>query len=337
MRVLAVTSVLLTAAVAHAGPGEVMNLTREIVPRAPECAVLFTKAGDKNKPNLWEAAKQPALHAHCELLQKAIQRVDSGNFVAALDLAQKADDLTPNQPGPFVARGLAYARWGKPKDSAAAFDKAKSLHPRALDDATVLDDYGSVLVRLGKLDEARRAYRALLPRVTGPTGMCGVQTQCAAASLAYLTAGVLAMDEGTTGLEEAVAILREARAKSEGELKRVATFALALALDRRGEAEQAREIASDMAKTRGVPTEIPPEITARFPGLEEAHAIRAIGLETTEPATAIEAWKQYLSNGGDKRTWAAHAKGRVLKLEKGGKEKPAAKPIAAPGPKGTPN
>jgi Flp pilus assembly protein TadD len=312
---------LLTSTVAfaaNAGPGEVFNVTKEIVAKAPECAVLFTKAGDKNKPNLWEAAKQPALHDHCALLQKALQRVDAGNFVAALDLAQKADDLTPNQPGPNVLRGLAYARWGKPKESAAAFDKAKSLHPRALDDATVLDDYGAVLVRLGKLDEARRAYRALLPRVTGPTGMCGVQTQCAAASLAYLTAGIVAMDEGPTGLEEAVAILREARAKSDGELKRVSTFALALALDRRGDSDQAREIASDMAKSRGVPTEIPPEITVRFPGLEEAHAIRAIGLETTDAAAAIEAWKSYLSNGGDKRTWAAHAKARIGKLEKPG-------------------
>lgn len=314
LSILAVTA--LAWGVAHAGPGEVMNLTKEIVPKAPECAVLFTKAGDKNKPNLWEAAKQPALHTHCELLQKAVQRVDSGNFVAALDLAQKADDLTPNQPGPSVARGLAYARWGKPKDAAASFEKAKSLHARALDDATVLDDYGSVLVRLGKLEDARRAYRALLPRVTGPTGMCGVQTQCAAASLAYLTAGVLAMDEGTTGLEESVAILREARGKSDGELKRVATFALALALDRRGEGEQAREIASDMAKTRGVPTEIPPEITVRFPGLEEGHAIRAIGLESTDPPAAAEAWKAYLSGGGDKRAWANHAKAHLAKLDK---------------------
>lgn len=330
MRGLPAFLLISTLAATGQGAGEVFNVTKEVVPKAPECAVLFTKAGDKNKPNLWEAAKQPALHQHCELLQKAVQRVDSGNFVAALDMAQKADDLTPNQPGPYVVRGLAYARWGKPKDSATAFEKAKSLHPRALDDATVLDDYGAVLVRLGKLDEARRAYRALLPRVTGPTGMCGVQTQCAAASLAYLTAGVVAMDEGATGLEEAVAILREARGKSDGELKRVATFALALALDRKGDVDQGREIATDMAKTRGVPTEIPPEITVRFPGLEEAYAIRAIGLETTDPPAALEAWKQYLSNGGDKRAWAAHAKAKVAKLEKPGAKTPAPPPKKPP-------
>lgn len=323
---LLISTVSGAVAATAAAAGEIKMVTKEIVPKAPECAVLFTKTGDKNKPNLWEAAKQPALNEHCSLLQTAVQKVDSGNFVSALDLAQKADDLTPNQPGPHVVRGLAYARWGKPKDAAASFERARTIHPRALDDATVLDDYGASLVRLGKLDEARRAYRALLPRVTGPTGMCGVQTQCAAASLAYLTAGVVALDEGPSGLEEAVAILREARGKSDGELKRVATFALALALDRRGDSDQAREIASDMAKARGVPTEIPPEITVRFPGLEEAHAIRAIGLETTDPPAALEAWKSYLSNGGDKRAWAAHARARIAKLEKTPAPKPKTKP-----------
>jgi Flp pilus assembly protein TadD len=303
--------------------GEVQFVTADIVRKAPECASLFAGTGSgSKKANLWESAKQPALESHCGALQKGAQRVDAGNFVAALDFAQKADDLTPGLAGPNVVRGLAYARWGKPKDAVAAFEKAKSLHPRALDDATVLDDYGASLVRVGKLEAARRAYRALLPRVAGPTGMCGVQATCAAASLAYLTAGVLAMDEGTSGLEEAVAILREARNKSDGELRRVAAFALALALDRRGDADQAREIASDMAKTRGVPAEVPPEITVRFPGLEEAHAVRAIGLETVDAANAIIAWKAYLDGGGDKRAWAANAKAHIAKLEKGPKTEP---------------
>ncbi len=318
---IAVVSTLAGSALAA---GEVQFVTADIVRKAPECASLFAGTGSK-KANLWESAKQPALESHCGALQKGAQRVDAGNFVAALDFAQKADDLTPNLAGPNVIRGLAYARWGKPKEAVAAFEKAKSLHPRALDDATVLDDYGASLVRVGKLEEARRAYRALLPRVSGPTGMCGVQATCAAASLAYLTAGVLAMDEGPSGLEEAVAILREARNKSEGELRRVAAFALALALDRRGDVDQAREVASDMAKTRGVPAEIPPEITVRFPGLEEAHALRAIGLETVDTPNAIAAWKAYLDGGGDKRAWAANAKAHLAKLEKAPapkKEKP---------------
>lgn len=312
--------------------GEMQMATREIVPKAPECAVLFKGGSDKTKPNLWESAKQPALGDHCALLQKGVQRINEGNFVAALDLAQKADDLTPGQPGPFVVRGSAYARWGKPKDALAAFDKARSLHARALDDATVLDDYGSVLLRLGKVDEARRAYRALLPRVTGPTGMCGIQTYCAAAGLAYLTAGVLAMEEGPPGLEEAMAILKETRAKAGGDVQRIASLAFALALDRAGEVDQARDVAAELVKTKGVPSEIPPEIAVRFASMEEAHAMRAIGLEIGEPLAAADAWKAYLSAGGEARPWAAHAKAHLARLQKGEKpeNKPKPKPPAKP-------
>lgn len=303
-------------------------VTAETARKAPECAALFKGGADKAKPNLWESAKQPSLKAHCELLQRALQRIDGGNFVAALDLAQKAEDLTPGHAGPFVVRGSAYARWGKPKDALSAFEKARGLHARALDDATVLDDYGSVLLRLGKIEDARRAYRALLPRVTGPTGMCGVQATCAAASLAYLTAGVLAMEEGATGLDEAVATLKETRAKGDGEIKRVAALALALALDRRGDVDQAREIAADLVKTRGVPNEIPPEITVRFASMEEGHAMRAMGLEIAEPLAAAEAWKAYLAGGGDQRAWAAHARAHLAKLDGKPKDKP--KPGAKP-------
>lgn len=324
---------LLLAPVPSWAAGEMQMATREIVPKAPECAVLFKGGSDKTKPNLWESAKQPALGDHCALLQKGVQRINEGNFVAALDLAQKADDLTPGQAGPFVVRGSAYARWGKPKDALAAFDKAKTLHARALDDATVLDDYGSVLLRLGKVEEARRAYRALLPRVTGPTGMCGIQSTCAAASIAYLTAGVLAMEEGPSGLEESIAILKETRAKSSGDVQRIASLALALALDRAGDAEQARETVADLVKTKGVPTEIPPELAARFASMEESHAMRAIGLEQGEPLAAQDAWKAYLAGGGDKRVWAAHARQHLAKLEKGGKPEPKPKTDAKPKPK----
>jgi len=332
---VAFLAVLLSPLGRAGAAGEMQMATREIVPKAPECAVLFKGGADKTKPNLWESAKQPALGDHCALLQKGVQRINEGNFVAALDLAQKADDLTPGQPGPAVVRGSAYARWGKPKDALVAFDKAKALHARALDDATVLDDYGSVLLRLGKVEDARRAYRALLPRVTGPTGMCGIQAYCSAASLAYLTAGVLAMEEGATGLEEAIAILKETRGKASGDVQRVASLALALALDRAGDSVQAREVAADLVKTKGIPTEIAPEIAARFASMEESHAMRAIGLEASEPLAAVDAWKAYLAGGGDKRVWAAHAKAHVALLEKGEKggkpdTKPKPKPVAKP-------
>jgi hypothetical protein len=301
--------------------------SKTIVLRAPECAPLY-KGGDGATTNIWESAKLPALKQHCEKLQLAVNALGSGHETTAIDYANKAELDTPGQAGPWVVKGQALARREKLEDALAAFQKAKTIHARALDDPEALDDYGLVLVRLGKLDDARKAFRSLLPRISGTQGLCGLSSECDAAGRAYLTAGALALEAGTQSLDEAVAMLREARAKSDstGVLRRVCALALALALDRRGDADQAREIVADVVSTKGIPSEISSEILVRLPFPEEATAMRALGLEGTQPAASIEAWKAYLTGGGEKRTWATHAKDHLKKLEKPGAKPPAAKP-----------
>lgn len=313
----------------------------DVVRKAPECAPLFKGAAGSSAPvtNLWESAKTPALAAHCHRLQQGIDSFRDQKYAAAVDLAQKAELDTPGLAGPWVVRGEAFARWGRMEDAVAAFDKAKSLNARALDDAETLDDYGSALLRLGKLEDARRIYRALLPRVSGAQGLCGMKNECDAAGLAYLTAGALALANGPKALDEAVAILRESRSKSElgHDVRRVASLALALALDRRGDVDQAKELATDVAQTKGIPTEISGEILVRLPSAEEGHAMRAIGLEASDTSAAIDAWKAFLSNGGDKGPWADNAKMHLAKLQKPDKGAPKTKgPAGAPSGKVVP-
>ena len=307
--------------------GTVTVSTPQIAQKAPECAPLFKTtvgSGASSVTNIWEAAKLPALSSDCSSLQLGVDAFRDQKYAAALDYAQKAELDTPGQAGPWVVRGEAYARWGRSQDAAAAFEKARAIQPRSLDDAETLDDYGSVLVRLGQADDARRIYRALLPRVSGAQGLCGLRATCDAAGLAYLTAGALSLELGTPALDEAIAILREARGKSDvdRDVRRVASLALALALDRRGDADQAIDLAGEIAKTRGIPTEINGEITVRLIAPEEAIAMRAIGLEQSDTVAALEAWKAYLAAGGDKRVWAAHAKAHVAALEKPKKKVP---------------
>ena len=300
--------------------GVVSTSTSWIARKAPECAPLYkgTSGTESSVSNLWESAKVPALSSHCHRLQLAVESFRDQKYAAAIDLAQKAELDTPGQAGPWVVRGEANARWGHAQEAVTAFEKARDVNPRALDDAETLDDYGSVLVRLGKLDDARKIYRALLPRVSGAQGLCGLKTECDAAGLAYLTAGALALEGGPKALDESIAILREARQKSDPshDVRRIASLALALALDRRGDVDQARELASDVAKTKGIPTEINSEVRARLVAPEEGIAMRAIGLESTDAAAALDAWRSYLSSGGDKRVWAAHAKEHIARLEK---------------------
>lgn len=311
------------------GAGVVVSTASgEVVRKAPECAPLFKGPSGSTAPvsNLWESAKVPALAAHCHRLQQGIDAFRDQKYAAAVDLAQKAELDTPGLAGPWVVRGEAFSRWGRMEEAVAAFEKGRALNARALDDAETLDDYGSALLRLGKLDDARRVYRALLPRVSGAQGLCGMKNECDAAGLAYLTAGALALASGSKSLDEAVAILREARSKSEmgHDVRRVASLALALALDRRGDVDQAKELATDVAQTKGIPTEISGEILARLPAPEEGHAMRAIGLESSDAAAAIEAWKAFLGSGGDKGPWAENAKAHLARLQK--TDKTAGKP-----------
>jgi tetratricopeptide (TPR) repeat protein len=241
-----------------------------------------------------------------------------GRYTDALAFATRADAEPKDQPGPWVIRGEAYARWGNAEESVKAFEKAKAIHPRALDDAEALDDYGAVLVRLKRAEDARKVYRALLPRASGALGLCPFGGDCDAAALAYVTAGQLAI-ESPASLEEAIAILREARAHggASTDVRRTAVMALALALDRRGDSEQARDLVAKIFAT-----EVPPEIKVRFIAPEEATAMRAFALEANDPGLALEQWKAYLAQGGDKRAWAAHAKAHVAKLEKAPKKLP---------------
>ncbi|MEO7096184.1 MAG: hypothetical protein ABI175_23190, partial [Polyangiales bacterium] len=192
--------------------GVVSVSTSWIARKAPECAPLYKGQGDGVAvSNVWESAKVPVLSEHCRFLQQAVDAFRDQKYAVSITLADKAEKLTPGLAGPWVVRGSASARWGKSSEAALAFEKARSIDPRALDDAETLDDYGSVLVRLARLDDARKVYRALLPRVSGAQGLCGMKNECDAAGLAYLTAGALALEGGPKSLDEAVAILREAR------------------------------------------------------------------------------------------------------------------------------
>lgn len=303
-------------------PGKIVFTPPAVVLKAPECAALPKFASPGATGNLWESAKHPGLGTHCDLVWQGVTKFREARFLDAIEYAKRADEASPGGAGPFIVRGSAFARWGKAAEAAEAFEKAKSIHPRALDDAETLDDYGAVLIKLGRFEDARRIYRALLPRVAGTQGLCGAKSICDDAGRAYLAAGVLAMDEGPKGLDEAVAILREARTRSElgGDVRRVATLMLALALDRRGDLDQAKELAAEAAKL-GVPSDMPPDVSGRLSSPVEVAAARAIGYEASDSASAITAWKTYLSTGGEKRPFEAHARKHLAALEKPGKPK----------------
>jgi tetratricopeptide (TPR) repeat protein len=275
--------------------------------RPAECASL----DDGRGANVWERAKAPELRRYCDLLASGAAKLAGATSAAVavqsmtarevLGIADEADHAMPNRAGPSVLRGRALAKLGQWTLALAALRDAKTKDERALDDAQSLLAWGRVLARTGNAEEAREAYRALLPRasVLAPR-------ERAAASV---EAGLVAMGRGPSGLDEAVAILRQARRDAQDTTQTLAVMALSLALDRAGESDEARALLAERihADPRPVLADARvQEILATAAAANESHAALGLALEALDPPSARAEWRAYVDGAGT-GPWFSHA------------------------------
>lgn len=254
--------------------------------------------------NVWERAKAPALRRYCDLVASATSKLagSAGMSTEVLTIADEADRAVPGHAAPSVLRGRAQARLGHYPEAYAALRDAKARDERALDDPASLLAWARVALRTGHPDEARDAYRALLPRASA--------LAIAERGPAYVEAGLLAMSRGAPGLEEAVAILRQARRDAQDVEQTIAVLALGLALDRSGERDEARAVIGE--RVHGDPRGVLSDARARKTvdagtnGVD-VEAIAAMALESFDPALARDAWHRYVdaAAGGP---WVEHAR-----------------------------
>jgi tetratricopeptide (TPR) repeat protein len=269
--------------------------------RPAECASLEGSAVG----NVWERAKAPELRHYCDLLASGAAKLAGGAAGASqvLSVADEADRAIPGRAAPSVLRGRALARLGRYVEAMAALKEARARDERALDDPAALLTWARVLARSGRAAEAADAYRALLPRA-------GTLTP-ADRGAAAIEAGMLASARGPAGIEEAIAVLRQARQEAQDATQTVAVLALALALDRAGEREESRALLAarvhadprgslndgrvrDMLAVAGTPA--------------EADALEAIALEAIDPPGAREAWRRYVESSAGRGPWIEHAR-----------------------------
>jgi tetratricopeptide (TPR) repeat protein len=263
--------------------------------------------------NAWERAKSPELRRYCDLVASASSKLAGTTAMAqaALDAAREADRVLPGRAAPRVLEGRALAALGQLEPALEALRAGKERDPAALDDPLALRAWARVLARAGRADEAAEAYRALLPRSSALTA--------AERASASIEAGLVAMARGPAGLDEAASALREGLREAQDEAP-LGVLALALVLDRRGDADEARALLAERAHTdpratlEGLRAK---DVLVVAPG--EGGALLAIGLEPTDPAGAREAWQKYVDQSPN-GPWAAHAKARVAAL--GGKHAP---------------
>ena len=275
--------------------------------RPPECTAEIGGA----TANVWERAKSPEIRRYCDLLASAASKL-AGNAMmaqAALSAAREANDVLPGHAAPRVLEGRALAVLGKLDEALDALRDGKARDRAGLDDPLALLAWARVLARTGHSGEAALAYRALLPRTAS---LSSVERAAAA-----VEAGLVTMAASAAGLDDAVAALREALRDAQDDVLGVAVLGLALALDRRGDAGEARALLADRGPGDPRSTLAAPrakELLVVAPA--EASALVGLGLEAGDVAGARDGWDQYLKAlaAAPARPWEANARAHLAML-----------------------
>lgn len=322
MSVASLSLVLLAQLAPAGGGGSAFGAARPA-----ECGV----SEGARAANLWERAKEPQLREYCELLARGTAHlVNSPALVKdVLSLASQADRLLPSRAAPKVLEGRALLRLGRAREALAALSEARKRDDRALDDPVALLAWARANARSGHADEAAQAYRAALPRTSALTA--------SERSAASFEAGMIVMSQGARGVDDAVAMLRQARRDAQDTMQLASVVALALALERAGQRDEARAVLAERIREGARPSLSDARITEALADAgvpHEADALLAIALEAADPGGARDAWRRYVEGAGGKGSWADHARARESAL--GGaprkKEPPGAgRPGARPG------
>jgi tetratricopeptide (TPR) repeat protein len=270
--------------------------------RPAECAPLSGPSAS----NVWERAKYPALRRYCDLLASGAAKLASGGGAEeaheAVANADEAAAVFPGHAAPTVLRGRAFVALGQWREAARAIEEANAQDPHALDDPAALFAWARALGRVGRLADAEAALRTLLPRASAlPPSERGK---------AEIEAALLAEARGRAGLDEAIALLRQACRDAQDSLQAIAGIGLSLALDRAGEREESR---ATLGSTKRDPRSLVEdarvvEVLGDVGALAEADALAAFSLGDRDAAGARQQWAKYLAGPGGKGPWADHAR-----------------------------
>ena len=266
--------------------------------------------------NKWERAKEPNLQSYCSLLASGTAKLVGGAALAkeVPAIADEADKLLPGRAAPSVLKGRALLRLGKAAEALKVLEEARTRDDRALDDPVALLAWARANARTGHLDEAATAYRQALPRTSA--------LPISERSAASFEAGMIVMAQGPKLIDDAVAMLRQARREAQDSLQLASVVALALALDRSGQRDEAKAVLAERVRAdlqgprvfagtgaAGLLKDTRVNDSLADAGSSaESDALLATALESEGAAGSREAWKAYLDGPGGKGPWADHAR-----------------------------
>jgi tetratricopeptide (TPR) repeat protein len=323
---LLVAALFTPAPLAALGQGSDLSAAAAASGRPPECRSGGERARAKG-PSIWELARVPTLQRYCDLLARA-QAVLPATPDAARIAAEEAGKVLPGRAAPRVLLARALLALRRVGAAERAFDHARAIDPRSVEDPSTMHDLARVLVKTARREEALAVYRALVPRVDLlGTNDRRVSVLLEAAHLAMdpevVMLGELAgkLQAGAKpapphrGLDEAIAYLREARQRPPTALAGDVLLSLALALDRSGARDEADATLAEARRAGAKPSRPPVEYLAAD---EDRRALDALASEGIDRTAAQKAWEEYLAGPGGKGPWASAARARLDLLRRGG-------------------
>lgn len=257
---------------------------------------------------LWDRARHPTEATFCDALARGYSQLGRAPE-RALAEAERAKKVLPTRAEPIVLAGRALMQMNRTKDAWTEFERARALSKRSLEEPSALHDVAAAAHASGHKAEALALFRRLVPRATLLSK--GTERQ-----RVYLEAALLVMAEGPENLNEATGYLVEARRfRGAPGLADVVTGALALALDRQGQTEEAHGVAAEAGGPGAAQRWIQGVAGAGLTTPNgELHAVAATLAEREDPEKARAEWQAFLDSESGKGKWGEHAKKRLASL-----------------------
>ncbi len=298
----------LTVSGPRAARSSTLTAVAQASARPEECSSALPASAASGGASFWEMARDPALDRYCDVLAAGFAQLPFSPD-RAIENADRAESSSPGRAGPHVLRGRAQAikrAWAEAREH---FEKARAIDPRSLEDPLTMREWARALSHVGRGSEALEVYRTLGPRLSALSSADD-------RARTFLEAAELAFSLGPGALDDAISFLREARRLAGRDVEWRVGAELALALDRKGEKDEAAALAVELASQR---RRSAPVATLASESADEV-AARALVLETVDPKQAAEAWGRYLARASEgpfaehARTHAASVHRRPVKV-----------------------
>lgn len=256
------------------------------------------------EPSFWSESLRPSCGETAPLKRNlwsvVVSRFERSTWVVALTMANRAVSLCDDDPEVLFLRARLLYDLGRWDEAVEDLTRAIEVDPDGTFSAEASFTAGVALTRLGRFEEASRAYREFLEESVWPR-----RRSIALTNLAETHMALEQLDVAHELFAEAIAA---------DPTYTLAYFGLAIVLDRIGEQGQALdEMLHGLSTGLGF-EDLNSDLVFYVPAWE-IHYYRALAHEALgEPDLALTQWQAFLDRGGNGGPYADQVSARIARL-----------------------